>query len=70
MNWKFIVVAVLLLFLVIFTVQNYEVVEIKFLLWSFRTSRAILIFVTLFIGIAIGWFSALIREKKEVHKKA
>ncbi|MFA5069363.1 MAG: lipopolysaccharide assembly protein LapA domain-containing protein [Candidatus Omnitrophota bacterium] len=55
MKWQWIVILVLLLFLVIFTVQNYEVIKIQFLFWSFQTSRAIIIFSTLFIGIIIGW---------------
>ena len=54
MSWKWIVVLILLLLLVIFTVQNYQVVEIKFLFWNFETSRAIIIFSCLFIGIIIG----------------
>ncbi|MFH1458304.1 MAG: LapA family protein [Candidatus Omnitrophota bacterium] len=63
MNWKWILILVLLLFLVIFTTQNYEVVRIKFLFWSFQTSRAIIIFSTLFIGILIGWFISLIKRQ-------
>lgn len=55
MNWKVIVILVLLMLLVIFTVQNYEVVKIQFLFWSFTTSRAIIIFLALFLGVVIGW---------------
>lgn len=58
MNWKWPIVLILMLILVIFTAQNYQVVKIRFLLWSFSTSRAIVIFSTLFIGIVIGWLSA------------
>jgi len=54
MNWKWVVVLTLLLLLVIFTVQNYEVVKIQFLLWSFQTSRALVIFLALTIGFIIG----------------
>ncbi|NQT23644.1 MAG: LapA family protein, partial [Candidatus Omnitrophica bacterium] len=39
---------------VIFTTQNYEVVKLQFLLWSFETSRAIIIFASLVIGFIIG----------------
>ncbi|MFH1458300.1 MAG: LapA family protein [Candidatus Omnitrophota bacterium] len=62
MNWKWILVLILLLHLVIFAVQNYEIVKIQFLFWSFRTSRAIVIFSTLFIGIIIGWITPLIKR--------
>ncbi|MBU1998456.1 MAG: LapA family protein [Candidatus Omnitrophica bacterium] len=62
MNWKWILVLILLLLLVIFTVQNYEIVKIQFLFWSFQTSRAIVIFSTLFIGMIIGWIIPLIKR--------
>lgn len=63
MNWKWILILALLLLLVIFTTQNYGVVEIKFLLWSFATSRAIILFSTLAIGIVIGWIISLINRR-------
>ena len=63
MHWKWLLVLVLLVFLVIFTVQNYEIVKIQFLFWSFETSRAIIIFLTLAIGVLIGWITALIGRK-------
>jgi uncharacterized integral membrane protein len=68
MNWKIALVIILLLLLVIFTAQNYEVVEIKFLVWSLKTSRALIIFSTLCIGVIIGWVISVIgigREKRE-----
>ena len=65
MTWKWTVVTVLLLLLVIFSVQNYEIVSINFLLWSFKTSRAIVIFGTLVVGIIIGWISHYIRRKNK-----
>ena len=65
MNWKIILTLALLLLLVIFTVQNYEVVEIQLLFWAFQTSRAIIIFGMLFLGIIIGWTSFYIWKKNE-----
>ncbi|MFH1622463.1 MAG: LapA family protein [Candidatus Omnitrophota bacterium] len=64
MNWKLVVILILLLLLVIFTVQNYQVVNIKFLFWSFSTSRAIIIFSTLIIGVIIGWTISYIIKRK------
>ena len=55
MNWKIILVIVLLSLLVIFTVQNYEVVEVKFLIWSLTASRVLIIFSTFCAGLIIGW---------------
>jgi len=62
MNWRWVFILILLLLLVIFTAQNYEIVEIKFLLWSFKTSRAIIIFSMLFIGVFMGWLTAFIKK--------
>ncbi|MCK9594834.1 MAG: lipopolysaccharide assembly protein LapA domain-containing protein [Candidatus Omnitrophica bacterium] len=62
MNWKWILVLILLLLLAIFSVQNYEIVKIQFLFWSFQTSRAIVIFSALFIGIIIGLIISLIKR--------
>lgn len=62
MGWKWVLILILLLLLVIFTTQNYEIVEIKFLFWLFKTSRAIIIFSTLLIGIVIGSITALIKR--------
>jgi putative membrane protein len=63
MTWKWMIVTILLLLLVIFSVQNYEMVQVRFLLWSFTTSRALVIFGTLVIGMIIGWLGFYIWEK-------
>ena len=39
----------------IFVIQNTEAVDVEFLFWSFQTRRAVLLFVVLALGIAIGW---------------
>ncbi|KPJ65686.1 MAG: hypothetical protein AMJ45_04720 [Syntrophobacter sp. DG_60] len=62
MNWKWVIILILLLLLVIFAAQNYEVVKIQFLFWSLKTSRAVVVFSALFIGIVIGWISFLLKR--------
>jgi uncharacterized integral membrane protein len=54
MSWKWILIVTILLFLVVFTAQNYETVQIKFLVWSFKSSSAISIFISLVVGFLIG----------------
>ncbi len=54
----------LLILVVVFTIQNAEVVEINFLIWDFSISRALMIFLVLSIGILIGWFTAKHYPKK------
>lgn len=62
MNGKLVLVLILLFLLVIFTAQNYELIEIRFLFWAFQTSRAIIIFSALVIGVFIGWLLSFIKK--------
>jgi len=62
-SWKWILTILLLIFLIIFTVQNYEVVTIQFLFWSFQTSRTIVLLTTLIIGIIIGWIISFKKKR-------
>ena len=63
MRWKLILILALLMLLVIFTLQNYEVVTIQFLFWSFRTSRTIIIFATFLIGVLAGLIVSFMRRR-------
>lgn len=54
MSWKWILIITVLIMLIVFTAQNYEPVQIKFLAWSFKSSSAITIFISLVIGFLIG----------------
>lgn len=56
MNAKLIAVLILAGLAVVFILQNVAVVEIEFLFWSIRISRALLMFVLLAVGTLIGWF--------------
>jgi len=62
MSLKWIVIIMLLAVVLIFTAQNYEVVEIQFLFWSFKASRAIMIFLSILVGIIIGLVVPLTRR--------
>jgi len=65
MNWRLLLVLAMLVLLVIFVIQNYVVVEINFLFWSFKISRALIIFVALAIGFISGWVISLISRGRE-----
>jgi len=64
MRWKFWILVVSLCLLLIFVVQNYETVKIQFLFWAFKTSMAIVLFVSLIIGMIVGYTAAILRNKK------
>lgn len=54
MLWKWLAIVSILVILMVFTAQNYESVQIKFLVWSFKSSSAITIFISMVIGFLIG----------------
>ncbi len=54
MNGKWVVGIVLLIFVVIFTLQNSAAISIKFLLWQFSISRVLMIFILLAVGFVLG----------------
>jgi uncharacterized integral membrane protein len=64
MHWKLIILLVLSVLLVVFVVQNYEVVSIQFLFWSFQTSRAIILFGSFIIGVLVGLMAAFVKGKQ------
>ncbi|MFT5207542.1 MAG: putative integral membrane protein [Candidatus Omnitrophota bacterium] len=53
-KWRIILSISLILIIALFSLQNYQVVEINFLFFSFLTSRAIVVLFTLIAGILIG----------------
>lgn len=57
---KVILATGLISLVMLFAIQNAAVVEIRFLVWEAELSRSLLIFMTLFIGIAIGWMTRAI----------
>ncbi|MCI0565077.1 MAG: LapA family protein [Nitrososphaera sp.] len=56
---------VLLMVVVIFTAQNYEIIEIRFLGWYFLMSRAVVIFLALLSGVLIGWLTPWGRHEEK-----
>lgn len=55
MNYKLISILVLIVLVVLFVVQNTDVVEIRFLFWKASMSRALVIIFVLIAGIVSGW---------------
>lgn len=51
-NTLFIILVAVVL---IFVIQNTQVVEFQFLIWTFAMSRALMLFGTLAIGVIAGW---------------
>jgi uncharacterized integral membrane protein len=51
---KFIIGIVIGILVVIFILQNTEVVEIGFLFWTISISRALMVFMVFIVGILLG----------------
>lgn len=60
-----IIFACLIAFVLIFVIQNTQVVEFRFLVWTLSMSRALMLFGTLAIGFIAGWLVTSPRDKKE-----
>ena len=55
MSAKNIAILIILAFLLIFLLQNTQVVEVQFLFWKVSMSRALMLLGILFIGFFGGW---------------
>ena len=54
---------------IIFVIQNIQVVEVKFLLWQVSMSRALMLFATFGMGLVGGWLLTLPKARKQKLKK-
>ena len=60
-----IVFVCLIALVLIVVVQNTQVVEFRFLVWTISMSRALMLFATLAIGFIAGWLVTSAKVKKE-----
>ena len=49
----------------VFVVQNTQVVEVNFLFWTLSMSRALILLITLAIGLVGGWLLTVPRARRE-----
>ncbi len=64
MKFKTIIFIILLILLVVFALQNAEIVQIKLWLWSIETPGVLLILVSVSAGVIIGMISTHLGSKK------
>lgn len=55
MNLRYALLLALTVITLVFVVQNTTVVEIRLLFWTVSLSRALLVFLLLAVGVAMGW---------------
>ncbi len=63
MGPKLIGLVILLVFLVIFAIQNPQPVAVKFLFWEITTSAVICILASFVVGFLVGWLISLFRRQ-------
>ena len=49
---------------VLFTLQNTQVVEVQLLFWKLSMSRVLLIFLLLAIGVLLGWMARSLYQRR------
>ena len=59
----------LIALVVIFVLQNTQVVEVQFLFWTISMSRALILFATLAIGLVGGWLLTFPKRRKVLPEK-
>ena len=65
MSPKVIGLIILLIFLVIFAVQNTQSVAVKLLFWEISTSAVLTILVSYLIGFLTGWLVSVLKPGRE-----
>ena len=56
-----VLIVVLIVIIVIFAWQNSQVVEVNFLVWHWLISRALVIFISFALGLAVGYVGGRVR---------
>ena len=51
--------------MLVFVAQNTQVVDVKFFFWTVSMSRALILLVTLAIGLVSGWLLTVPKIRKE-----
>ncbi|MFB6286294.1 MAG: lipopolysaccharide assembly protein LapA domain-containing protein [Candidatus Bipolaricaulia bacterium] len=63
-NVRLISALVLAALIVIFALQNTEATTVELFAWSITTSRALMLFVVLVVGIALGWLLRSLQQRR------
>lgn len=64
MNLKLIIGIAAIAFVIIFVLQNMEVVRVEFLIWNIEASRALIYLTILVTGALVGWIGRSLKGKK------
>lgn len=68
-NYKIIVIMILLFLVLLFTLQNTEPVSLSFFFWKFTLSRALMFFLIFAVGVLLGYVLALARQTRGARRR-
>ena len=60
-----IIFGILVALVVVFVLQNTDVVEVKFLVWTKSMSRALILLLTFLLGLVAGWLGTRFKKKQK-----
>lgn len=66
MKLKTIFILTFALLIVVFSLQNYEVTEIKFLFWTLSVSRGLIILGCFSVGVLVGLIIGMKKSSKKI----
>lgn len=66
MSTKIIGLIIVLVFLLIFAIQNPQPVAVKLLFWQIPTSAAVSIMVGFIVGFLVGWLVCIVGRKGKI----
>lgn len=67
---KLVVGFMLALAVLLFVVQNAQIVRLDFLVWTLSVSRAVVVLATLVIGMVLGWmWCGEMHERKRLRRR-
>ena len=69
MNFKMILLLIVVCLAVFFVIQNVSAVTITIFFWQISLSLALLVFFLLAIGFGIGWFMRSFLEYRKIKKE-
>ncbi|WP_372745336.1 lipopolysaccharide assembly protein LapA domain-containing protein [Lutibacter sp.] len=64
MKFKTFIIILFIALIVVFSVQNIEITDVKFLFWKVSISRVLIILGSFAIGVLVGMLASIKRTKK------
>ena len=61
---KTIISLILVILVIVFVLQNTQVVDVRLLVWKVSMSRALMVLVTFVVGVVAGWLVHKPKQKK------